>query len=294
VIAGIVACRTELGVPYAVACRALEVSESWFYKYKDRPAAQTVRRRHTLDAAVEEVFADNDGEYGSPRVHAELVERPEFAKLSVNTVAERMRVNGLRAKKRPVRRSLTRPDPQAPKFANLLKRDFNPPAANVSWCGDITEIVTWEGKLYLATVIDLWSRRLIGFAIGEHCKATLVCDAMRMAIAQRGGNVAGVTFHSDRGTQYTSNAFTALCRKHRIVQSMSRAGSCHDNAAAESWFATLKTELVYRIALTSKAFARHRIIAWIDRYNRTRRHSHCGLKSPINYETINTPAANAA
>lgn len=293
-IAAIVACRTELHIPYAVACRALEVSESWFYKHKDRPPTPREQRRVALDAVIEEVFVDQDGEYGSPRVHAELIERPEFTQLSVNTVAKRMRSNGLCAKKRPVRRSLTRPDPVAPKFENLLKRDFNPWAANVSWCGDITEIVAWDGKLYLATVIDLWSRRVIGFALAEHCKASLVCDALKMAIATRGGNVAGVTMHTDRGSQYTAHLFTELCRRHTITQSMSRAGSCHDNAAAESWFATLKTELVYRIALTSRAFARPRIIAWIDRYNRTRRHSHCGLKSPITYEKLNTPAADAA
>ena len=293
-IADIVACRTELNVPFAVSCRALGVSESWFYKHKDRPATATVERRERLDAAIATVFAAQDGEYGSPRVHAELIERPEFAKLSVNTVAKRMCCQGLRAKKRPVRRSLTRPDKAAPKFENLLARDFNPPGPNVSWCGDITEIACWDGKLYLATVIDLWSRRLIGFAIAEHYQATLVCDAMRMAIAQRGGHVTGVRFHSDRGSQYTAGTFTALCARNTITQSMSRAGSCHDNAVAESWFATLKTELIYRIALTSKTFARRRITVWIDRYNQTRRHSHCGLKSPATYEKINTQTAHAA
>ena len=293
-IAAIVACRTELGIPYAVSCRALDMSQSWFYKHKDRPPTPTLARRAALDTAIEAVFRAQDGEYGSPRVHAELIEGDEFAALSVNTVAKRMHHKGLRAKKRPVRRSLTRPDPAAPKFANLLQRRFNPPAANVSWCGDITEIVTWEGKLYLATVIDLWSRRLIGFAIAEHCKASLVTDALRMAIAMRGGYVAGVVMHTDRGSQYTSHAFVGLCAKHSITQSMSRAGSCHDNAAAESWFATLKTELVYRIALQTKAFARQRIITWIDRYNRDRRHSHCNLKSPITYEKLHTPAAEAA
>ena len=293
-IAAVVACRTELSIPFAVSCRALGVSQSWFYKHRDRPPTTTMARRAALDVAIEDVFREQDGEYGSPRVHAELLERPVFTELSVNTVAKRMRHKGLRAKKKPVRRSLTRPDPAAPKFANLLGRRFDPPAANVAWCGDITEIVTWEGKLYLATVIELWSRRVIGFAIAEHCKASLVCDALRMAIAARGGHVAGVMMHTDRGSQYTSHAFVGLCAKHHIVQSMSRAGSCHDNAAAESWFATLKTELVYRIALTTKAFARQRIIAWIDRYNRERRHSHCGLKSPMTYEKLNTPAAHAA
>jgi len=294
VIAAIVACRTDLKIPCAVSCRALDVSESWFYKHKDRPPTATVARRAALDTAIEVVFREQDGEYGSPRVHAELVEHPAFEALSVNTVARRMRHKGLWAKKKPVRRSLTRPDAHAPKFANLLQRRFDPPAPNVSWCGDITEIVTWEGKLYLATVIDLWSRRVIGFAIAEHCKASLVTDALKMAIATRGGHVVGVVMHTDRGSQYTSHAFVGLCTKHRITQSMSRAGSCHDNAPAESWFATLKTELVYRIALTTKAFARRRIITWIDRYNRDRRHSHCNLKSPLTYEKIHTQAADAA
>lgn len=283
-IAEIVACRTELQIPHAVACRALGVSESWFYKHKDRAPTVTVCRRRQLDAAVVEVFTAQDGEYGSPRVHAELIERPEFARLSVSTVAARMRACGLYAKKRPVRRCLTRPDKTAFKFANLLKRNFDPAGANVAWCGDITEIVTWEGKLYLATVIDLWSRRLIGFAIAEHCRADLVCDALRMAIATRGGHVAGVIMHTDRGSQYTAGLFTGLCRRHHITQSMSRAGSCHDNAAAESWFATLKTELVYRIALPTKRFARQRVIAWTERYNRQRRHSHCGYRAPITFE----------
>jgi transposase InsO family protein len=228
VIATIVACRTELQIPYAVACRALAVSESWFYKHLDRPPTPAETRRAELDAAITEVFTAHDGEYGSPRVHAELIERPEFEHLSVNTVAERMQALELKAKKRPVRRSLTRPDPHAPKFANLLDRKFNPAGPNVAWCGDITEISTWEGKLYVATVIDLWSRRLIGYAIAEHCRASLVCDALRMAIAQRGGQVAGVIMHTDRGSQYTSRAFTELCARHHITQSMSRAGSCLD------------------------------------------------------------------
>ena len=293
-IAEIVACRTELQIPYAVACRALGVSESWFYKHRDRLPTVTEARRVDLDAAVVEVFAAHDGEYGSPRVHAELIEQPRFERTSVNTVAQRMRALGLRAKVKPVRRSLTRPDPQAPKFANLLERRFSPPAPDVAWVGDITEISTWEGKLYVATVIDLWSRRLIGFAIGVDCKADLVCQALCMAIATRGGRVAGVIMHTDRGSQYTSRAFTELCARHQITQSMSRAGSCLDNAVAEAWFATLKTELIYRIALPTRAFARRRIIAWIDRYNRVRRHSHCGLQAPATYEKITTPAAHAA
>jgi putative transposase len=234
VIASIVACRTELRIPIAVACRALDVSESWFYKHRDRPPTASAVRRAELDTAIVEVFASEDGEYGSPRVHAELVERAQFAKLSVNTVAKRMRDKGLRAKVKPVRRSLTRPDVAAPKFENLLNRQFNPAGPNMAWCGDITEIVTWEGKLYLATVIDLWSRRLIGFAIAEHCKATLVCDALRMAIAQRGGNVAGVMMHTDRGSQgelnRSSQHFTMMEVRGSATTAVGRQGASTGNA----------------------------------------------------------------
>ncbi len=243
-----------------------------------------------------EVFAANDGEYGSPRVHAELVERPEWARLNVKSVAVSMQRQGLVAKAKRVRRCLTRADKAAFKYPNLLNRQFNPARPNIAWAGDITEIKTWEGKLYLATVIDLYSRRLIGFAIADHCRAPLVCDALKMAIAARGGKerIVGVMFHSNRGSQYTADDFVKLCREQGITQSMSRAGSCLDNAVAESFFATLKTEVVYRTVLATRALARRRITTWIDRYNRTRRHSHCGLQAPIAYETLTTPAATAA
>lgn len=276
--------RTNYQIPVAVTLRALGVSESWFYKHRNRPQTKSEERRTRLDAAIKCVFEAHDGEYGSPRVHLDLIEAPEWEHLSVNTVAERMNVLGLCAskKRRPV--SLTRPDKEAFKFPNLLARNFNPVRPDEWWCGDITEIKTWEGKIYLATVIDLYSRRLIGWAIAEHCKAPLVCDALKMAIAIRGGHVAGVRFHSDRGTQYTANKFTELCGRNKIVQSMSRSGSCHDNAVAESFFATLKKELIYRHALTTKAFARQRMIDWFDRYNQIRRHSHCEYQSPIKHE----------
>lgn len=295
-IAEIETCRTEAQIPVAVACRALGVSESWFYKHRDGKASRARQRRDLLDETIEKVFVEQSGEYGSPRIHAELVDEHGYDRLSVNTVAARMQAKGLRAKKRRRGRSLTKPDPAAPKFANLLNRDFKPAAMNVSWVGDITEIVTWEGKLYLATVIDLWSRRLIGFALGDNCKAPLVCDAMAMAIATRGGRdvIAGAVFHSDRGSQYTSGSFTKLCVRNNITQSMSRSGCCLDNAAAEAFFASFKTELIYRRVLPTMTGARREIVAWLDRYNRTRRHSHCNLKAPLVYEKLNTPAALAA
>ncbi len=278
--------RTIHGVPVAVSCRALGLSESWFYKHHGRSPTRAQERRGELDIAIGGVFAENDGEYGSPRVHAELVEQERWHGLSVNTVAERMHELGLRGKHRPRRRSLTRPDKNARAFPNLLQRNFKPEAPNVAWCGDITVIATWEGPLYLASVIDLYSRRLIGYALGENCKAPLVCDALKMALATRGGRVAGVVMHTDRGSQYSSHAFTGLCARHRITQSMSRSGSCLDNAPAEAFFASLKTELVYRIVLPTRAQARQRVVRWLERYNRVRRHSHCGYKAPVVYETL--------
>ena len=286
--------RTEHDIPVATSCRALGMSESWFYKHRERPLTPTQARRADLDAAIIAAFEAAGGSDGSPRIHAELIERPEWARLSVNTVAARMRVLGLVAKQRRRRRSLTRPDPTAPKFPNVVQRRFDPPAPDVAWCGDITEIATWEGKLYVATVIDLFSRRLIGWAVGDHCKAPLVCDALKMAIAVRGGAVAGVIFHTDRGSQYTSNMFVELCRRHRITQSMSRSGSCLDNAVAESFFASLKTELIYRVVLATRAAARRELVVWFDRYNRVRRHSHCGLRAPQTYEKMATDQHVAA
>ena len=290
--AHIAAQRTDFQIPVAVSCRALGVAPSWFYKHQGRGPTVRELRRGVLDAKITAAFEANDGEYGSPRVWAELVDAGE--RVSRKTIATAMARLGLVGKKRRVRRSLTRADPGAAKFANLLRRRFNPEAPNVAFVGDITEIKTWEAKLYVATVIDLYSRRLVGWAIADNCRAPLVCDAMKMAIATRGGAVAGVIMHTDRGSQYTSTAFVELCRRHRITQSMSRAGSCLDNAVAESFFATLKTELVYRTVLATKAIARRRLIAWFDRYNRTRRHSHCGLTAPITYEAATVPAAQAA
>jgi transposase InsO family protein len=205
-----------------------------------------------------------------------------------------MRTLGLQAKTIRRGRSLTRPDKTTPKFGDLLKRSFNPDRPDIAWVGDITEINTWEEKLYVATVIDLYSRRLIGWAIGERHSADLVCDALRMAHAIRGGNTRGVIMHTDRGSEYTSGAFSGLCRDLGVVQSMGRTGSCLDNAVAESFFATFKTELIYRRVLATAGHAKREIIDWFDRYNRTRKHSHCGNTPPLTYEettTVNTPRA---
>lgn len=279
-----------------MSCRALGIAPSTFYKHRTGQPTPTKLRQAALDKEITSAFTANDGTYGSPRIHEELIEKPLWESLSVNTVAKRMRALELFGKPKKCGRCLTRADKDAPKFANLLKRQFDPAAMNVAWVGDITEIVTWERKLYLATVIDLYSRRLLGWSIGRDQKATLIVDAMNVAIAARGGkpNIGGVIFHSDRGTQYTSNAFTKLCRDAKIVQSMSRAGSCLDNAVAESFFASFKGEVVYRSVLATEVIARRKTLEWLDRYNTVRRHSYCDWLSPISYEKLNTQAALAA
>jgi putative transposase len=287
--------RTDRGVPHAAACRALDVSESWFYKWRDRPPTAAQQRRAELDAKVREIFDDsggNPGTYGSPRVHAEL--RDQGWIVTEKTVAASMARQGLVARPKKRFRCLTRPDQRAVPFPDLVRRDFSAPAPNLKWCGDMTEIPTLEGKLYLADVEDLFSRRIIGFAIGEHADAELARAAVQTAVAVRGGSVAGVIFHSDRGSTYTADLFTEACGHHKIRQSMGRTGSCLDNAAAESFFSTLEHELRSRTTFRTKEDARRRVAAWIDSYNRTRRHSVCKMKSPIDYEAVATVTDRAA
>ena len=193
--------RTEHGVPHALSCRALGMPTSTFYKWHDRPPTPSEVRRGELDAAVRASFEDsggNPGTYGSPRVWEDLVEAGW--RVSKKTVAASMARQGLvgRSPKRK-RRSLTRPDKAAAPIPDLVRRDFRAAAINQKWCGDLTEIPCVEGKLYLATVEDLASRRLAGFALGEHHDASLAKAALCMAAAVRGGDVAGVIFHSDKG-----------------------------------------------------------------------------------------------
>jgi putative transposase len=293
-IAAIETCRTVDQIPVATSLRALGLSSSWFYKHRAAGVTARQERSDRLDQVIREIFDRHDGTYGSPRVRDDLVEMDSWRSTSVNTIAKSMRRCGLAAKTRRHGRSLTRPDVDAPKFVNLLNRDFDPPTLNRAWVGDITEIVTWEGKIYVATVIELWSRRLIGWAIGHHMDASLVIDALEMAIDTRGGHVGGVIFHSDRGSQYTAKSFVSLCQHHQITQSMSRAGCCLDNAVAESFFATLKNELVYRCVLVTVKRTTQLLEQWFTRYNMIRRHSYCGGIAPAVFEQRYTQARATA
>jgi putative transposase len=279
-------CRTEQDIPHTVACRALGVSPAWYYKWRKRPANPTKRevRRTALTERIKHFFKESGGTYGSPRITLDLW--AEGWQVSVNTVAEIMAEQGWYGREPKKRRSLTR---QGKRKAarDLVCRHFDAIAPDVLWVGDMTEIETGEGKLYLATVIDLFSRRCLGYAMGEHHDAGLVSASLQMAAATRGGSVDGVIFHSDRGSEYTSEAYNALCDRLGVVQSMGRVGSCFDNAAAEAFNSLLKVEYIHRHRFATRAEARLKIATWIvDFYNTRRRHSRAGGLPPVEFERI--------
>jgi transposase InsO family protein len=279
--------RAFYRVPHTFTCTLLGVSVSWFYKWRDHKPGPRQERRAKLDVAVKAAFDAARGLHGSPRLHADLVEAGW--KVSEKTVADSMRRLGLVARILKRAKGLTRQDKNAPKFPDLVKRDFTATAPNCKWCGDITEIPTASGKLYLATVLDLYSRRLLAAATSLHPDAELACQAIRMAATVRGGSqvIEGVIFHTDRGSTYTANDFTKLCKvKLGIRQSMGRVGSCFDNAAAEAFFSSLEWEVLSRHQFTDTDQARDVVLDWCyDFYNQTRRHSSANMMSPINYET---------
>jgi len=280
--------RTDHRVPHATCCRWLGVSESWFYKWHHRLPTARQRRRAELDAAVKASFDDSGGTpgtYGSPRVFEDL--REAGWTVSVNTVAASMARQGLRGRcPKRKRRSLTRADKAAAPIPDLVKRDFTAARIDLRWCGDLTEIPTDEGKLFLATVEDLASRRLPGFAMSDHHDSAVAKAALCMAAATRGGDVNGVIFHSDKGGEYVGDLFTAACRALGVTQSMGRVGSALDNAAAESWNSTLEHELLSRHRFTTKDQARRAVARFIDAYNHRRRHSSCEMLPPVAYEAV--------
>jgi putative transposase len=274
--------RAEFGVPHVVACRALEVSQAWFYKWRHGDGSLRRARRRALAALVAALFAQHRGTYGAPRITADV--RELGWAVSQNTVAAVMREQGLAARRRRGRRSTTRPGAGRWRAPDLVKRDFAAEGINQKWYGDATEIPTGEGKLHLASVLDGGSRRIVGFALSEHHDAALAYGSLAMAVAIRAGQVGGVVLHTDGGSEYTAGLFRAACARLGITQSMGRPGSALDNAVIESWHSTVEFELRSCEEFTTKAAARRRVAAWVDEYNRTRRHSSIGMISPIDYE----------
>jgi putative transposase len=282
VAAFIAAQRADHGIPYAVSCRALGVSEGWFYKWKDGGHSARHARRERLKAEVRRLFEAHKGKRGSPMITADL--HDAGWRVSKNTVAAVMAEMGLAARPKKKRKGTTRPGKGRWRAPDLVKRDFPAAAINVKWYGDGTEIDTDEGKLYLDSVLDVGSRRVLGFALGEHHDAELAYGALVMAVAVRGGAVPGVIMHTDQGSEYTAAYFRAACRRLSISQSMGRPGSALDNAVIESWHSTLESGLRRVEHYATRAAARAGVAAWIEDYNHHRRHSSLGRVSPVDYE----------
>jgi transposase InsO family protein len=282
VAALIAAQRAEHRIPHVVSCKALGVSQSWFYKWKSARPGPRAERRDRLKAEVARLFGEHEGKYGSPRITADL--RDAGWRVSENTVAALMREQHLAARRKKKRRSTTRPGKGRWRAPDLVKRDFPAAALNRKWFGDGTQIATGEGRLHLVSVLDVASRRVLGFALGERHDAALAYGALAMAIAVRGGQVPGVVFHTDQGSEYTARSFQAACQRLGVCQSMGRPGSALDNAVIESWHSTLEFELRSVEHFATKAAARAKVAAWINDYNTCRRHSACQMMPPVTYE----------
>lgn len=275
--------RAQYGIPHAVACRALGVWQSWFCKWRNGDRSPRRARRRALAAMVAYVFHRRRGTYGSPRITAEL--RAEGWRVSHNTVAALMAEQCLVARRRRRRRSLTRADASARKAPDALQRDFSPPARpDTAWVGDLTEIPTGQGRFHLAAILDLHSRRCVGFAMGERHDAALARAALQVAIAVRGGAVDGVIMHTDQGGEYTGRLFERACRTCGAVQSMGRTGSAPATRSPSRSTPALEFELLSRHRFATRRQARRAVAAWIDDYNTTRRHSAAQMMSPIAYE----------
>jgi transposase InsO family protein len=269
----------------AMACRLLEVSRAAYYTWSKHIPSERQLSDEALAERISEIHARSRGTYGAPRIARML--RREGVCVSKKRVARLMAELGLagRCKRRYTRTTI--PDPAAQAAADLIKRVFGPGTVELDrvYVGDITYLRTWEGWAYLATVIDLASRRVVGWSIADHMETSLVSDALTMAIQARRPE-PGFVFHSDRGSQYTSDEFRQLLAAHQGVQSLSRKGQCWDNAVGESWFATLKEELIHRQSWATRAQVRRAVFEFIEVfYNRQRLHSSLDYLSPAEYES---------
>lgn len=265
-------------------CEALNVNRSGYYAYKNSPPTMRETDDERLTALIEKSFYESNRNYGTARIQADLRDWGE--KISRRRIGRLMKQAGLVCKTAKKFKATTNSKHDEAISPNLLNRNFKVDEPNKVWVGDITYIWTDMGWLYLATVIDLFSRKVVGWSMSDRMKTSLVNDAMQMAIWQR-KPPKGLIWHTDRGSQYASKAHRALLAQHGILQSMSRKGDCWDNAVAESFFHTLKTELVFHERYKTREQAQASIFEYIEVfYNRKRRHSANNLMSPANFETF--------
>jgi putative transposase len=266
----------------ATMCRVLQVSTSGYYAWRDRAPSQRALANAVLTERIRQVHAESHHTYGMPRVRAELID--QGLAVSRKRVARLMRANAIRGISR--RRGFTvttRSSRHDAKALDLVQRKFEAEGPNQLWVADMTYVPTWAGFIYLAVVLDAWSRRVVGWAIGQTMTAELVLSALNMALQQR--RPEGVIHHSDQGSQYASIAFGERCRKMGVRPSMGSVGDAYDNAMAESFFASLECELIDRRSWQTKTEARLALFTWIEGwYNPRRRHSALAYLSPMNFE----------
>ncbi len=278
--------------PVSMLCRVLKVSRSGYYDWRDRPSSRRDRENATLTEKIREIHHRSRGTYGYPRVHAEL--RALGVRCNRKRVARLMRKDGLQGCMRGRRRKhTTRQDPLAIPAPDLVERNFTAPAPNRIWTADITYVGTDEGSLYLAFILDVYSRKVVGWSMASHLRSELVAAALQMALRRRNPS-SGLIHHSDRGSQYTALSFGKKLEEARIVPSMSRVGSALDNAISESFVSTLKSEIGASRYLSRQA-ARSSVFEFIELfYNRVRRHSSLGYMSPSEYEQVTMEEAAVA
>lgn len=270
-------------------CRVFEVSRSGYYEWRSRPSSQRAQQDKALKARIREHHDESRKTYGTRRLQKKLAgdDRP----VSRRRIARLMKEEGLACKTRRKFKATTNSRHDKPVAPNLLDRQFSAEKPNQAYAGDITYVPTREGWLYLAVFIDLCSRAVVGWSMGSRMPASLVSDALRMAIWKR-RPAAGLLVHSDRGSQYASDEFQRLLKRHGFRCSMSRKGDCWDNAPSESFFHTLKTELIYHEDFTTREEAKRAIFEYIEVfYNRVRLHSSNDYRSPADYESALRAAA---
>ena len=267
-------------------CRVLAVSRSGFYRWSQRGESQRTAESRVLLSHIRRIYDSTRGRYGSPRITAELQDQGYTC--SRPRVARLMRRNGIQARTRRRFRVTTDAKHSYPMAPNLLKQGFGADAPNRVWVSDLTYIPTWEGWLYLTVVMDLYHRKIVGWSMSDRMQAgDTTIPAFRMAV--KGCQpLPELVFHSDRGAQYACDQFVSLLNQSQVIQSMSGSGNCYDNAVVESFFHTLKTELVYHETYRTRQEARRSLFAYMEGfYNRSRKHSTLGYRSPVEYENLN-------
>jgi transposase InsO family protein len=278
--------------PIALMCRVLQVSRGGYYAWRTRPESARSRSDRKLLVDIRAAHKASRRTYGSPRMQRELLAQGHS--VGRHRIARLMRLDGLRGRRRRRFRTTTQSNHAHPVAANQLERQFSVEAPNQAWVTDITYVWTLQGWLYLCVILDLYSRRVVGWAMSERINQALTLRALKMALAGRAPK-PGLVHHSDRGSQYAAKLYRRLLKARGIECSMSRKGDCWDNAVAESFFATLKVELVYETLFLTRAQARQEIFEYIEVfYNRVRRHSYIGYVSPVDYEGGNASDTKAA